>query len=274
VTTASVNWDLLRSGPVDDGPTVLLVAGSLATAAFYADVLAEPSLAAVRLVAATLPGQGGTPPAGDPGIENYARLTGELAADLEAQVLVGHSTGGCVALEAAATGAYRGPLVLLAPSLSRKDEPRAPRVLDRLSTILGHLPYAALLKIVGVVLDGGLPEHRRDALTTELRRNDPRLIQRHIRLYLNYLDRHGSVARRLCDSGARTWVVYGEHDEVGLTDTERAILDGCPTTTVRTIAGAGHLIPNTHPEVVAALIIQALRERPGQQPHIATTHPS
>ena len=166
MTTASVKWDLLRSGPVDDGPTVLLVAGSLATAAFYADVLAEPSLAAVRLVAATLPGQGGTPPAA------------------------------------------------------------------------------------------------------------PRLIQRHIRLYLNYLDRHGSVARRLCDSGARTWVVYGEHDEVGLTDTERAILDDCPTTTVRTIAGAGHLIPNTHPEVVAALIIQALRERPGQQPHIATTHPS
>ena len=116
-------------------------------------------------------------------------------------------------------------------------------------------------------MDGNLPKHRRDALAAELRRNDPRLVQRHIRLYLNYLDRHGSVARRLCESGARTWLVYGDHDEVGLTDTERAILDDCPRTTVRTIAGAGHLIPNTHPEAVAALIIQALRERPGQQTH-------
>lgn len=34
----------------------------------------------------------------------------------------------------------------------------------------------------------------------------------------------------------------------------------CPTTTVRTIAGASHLIPNSYPEVVVALIIQALRE--------------
>jgi hypothetical protein len=53
----------------------ILVAGSLATAAFHTEVLAEPSLAAVRLVAATVPGPGGTRAAGDPGIENYARLT-------------------------------------------------------------------------------------------------------------------------------------------------------------------------------------------------------
>ena len=260
MTTAPVSWDLLRSGPADGEHTVLLVAGSLATAAFYADLMDEPSLAAIRLVAATLPGQGGTPPAGDLSIENYARLTGELAADLGAHAVVGHSTGGNVVLEMAATGAFSGPLVLLAPSLSRQDEPLAPRVLDRLSTVLGHLPYSAMLKIIGSMLTGGVPAHRQDVLAAELRKNDPRLVRLHIRLFLQYLDQHGSVAQRLCGSGARTWVVYGEQDEVSLTDNERTILDNCPTTTVQMLAGTGHFIPNMRPDIVANLITQALHE--------------
>jgi len=82
---------------------------------------------------------------------------------------------------------------------------------------------------------------------------------------LNYLDHHGSVARRLCESGARAWVVYGEQDEVGLTDTERTILNDCPITTVLTIAGTGHLIPITRPDVVANLITQAIYENPRQR---------
>jgi pimeloyl-ACP methyl ester carboxylesterase len=256
----TVTWDLLRSGSADAQHTVLLIPGSLCTAEFYAEVMAEPSLADLRLVAATLPGQGGTPPAGDLGIESYARLVGELAAELGAQVLVGHSTGGGVVLEVAATGAHPGPLVLLAPSLSRADEPLAPRVLDRLSTVFGHLPYAVLLKVIGSMITGGLPAHRQATLAAELRKNDPRLVRRHVRRYLNYLDQHGSVARRLCESGVRAWVVYGEHDEVGITGAERAILDDCASTTVQTIAGTGHLIPNTRPDIVADLITQALHE--------------
>jgi pimeloyl-ACP methyl ester carboxylesterase len=140
--TAAANWELLQAGPADAEHTVLLVAGSLATAEFFADVLAEPSLVDYRLVAATLPGQGGTAvppetgrltarsaplrslatagPMGDLGIDNYARLTGELAAEFGAEVLVGHSTGGGVVLETAAIGAHPGPLILLAPSLSQR----------------------------------------------------------------------------------------------------------------------------------------------------------
>ena len=57
-----------------------------------------------------------TPPE-DVSIENYARLTAELAADLGCDVVVGHSMGANVALEMAASGAFSGPLVLLAPSL-------------------------------------------------------------------------------------------------------------------------------------------------------------
>ena len=260
MTSTPVNWDLRHSGPTDADHTVLLIPGSLATAAFYAELMAEPSLSDIRLVAATLPGQGGTQPAGAPSIENYARLTGALAADLGAQVLAGHSTGGSVVLEAAATGAFGGSLVMLAPSLSRKDEPFFVRVLDALSTVLGPLPYAVLLKVIGSMFKDDLPAGRLDALVADLQKNDPRLVRRHIRLYLKYLDQHGSTARRLCESGARAWVVYGEQDEVGITDTERTILDDCPTTTVQTLAGTGHLIPNTRPDVVADLIRQALQE--------------
>jgi hypothetical protein len=53
MTTASVSWDLRHSGPADAEHTVLLIPGSLATAAFYADLMAEPSLRDIRLVAAT-----------------------------------------------------------------------------------------------------------------------------------------------------------------------------------------------------------------------------
>jgi len=72
-------------------------------------------------------------------------------------------------------------------------------------------------------------------------------------------------ARRLCESGARAWVVYGEQDDVGLTDTERTILNDCPITTVLTIAGTGHLIPITRLDVVANLITHALHENPRPQ---------
>lgn len=55
-------------------------------------------------------------------------------------------------------------------------------------------------------------------------------------------------------------MVYGEQDEAGITDSERAILDNCSTTTVQTITGTGHMIPDMRPDAVADLITQALQE--------------
>jgi pimeloyl-ACP methyl ester carboxylesterase len=71
----------------------------------------------------TLPGHGGTPPPEDFSIENYARLTAGLAAGFGCDVVLGFSLGASVALEMAASGAFCGPVVLLGPSLSPKDEP-------------------------------------------------------------------------------------------------------------------------------------------------------
>ena len=42
-----------------------------------------------------------------------------------------------------------------------------------------------------------------------------------MRAYYEYLDRHGSLVSRLCESGAKAWVAFGDDDEIGLTDEER-----------------------------------------------------
>ena len=105
---APVQWDIVQTGPSDAEQTVLLLPGGWCTAVFYEELMAEPTLAGVRLVAVTLPGNGGTVAPEDVNIENYARLTSELAADLGVDVIAGHSFGANVALEMAASGGSAG----------------------------------------------------------------------------------------------------------------------------------------------------------------------
>ncbi len=195
-------WDRREGGPPDARHTALLLPGGLCTAAQYQELMAEPALTGVRMIAVTLPGMGGTPAAADLSIENLARLTAQCAADLSCDVVVGHSMGANVALEMAGSGAFHGPLVLLAASFSRRDESIFLRTLDRLARVLGPLPFAAMLAMMGPAMKGlPLPAERRKELAAELRKNDPRVARRGIHYYLRYLDRHGSVAARLCEAG-------------------------------------------------------------------------
>lgn len=237
---------------------MLCLPGGLCTTTFFEELMAEPLLDEVRLVAATLPGQGGAPPLDDPSIESCAHLAAELAREHGCQAVVGHSLGANVALEMAASAGFTGPLVLLSPSLSRTDESRFLRVLDRLAVALGGLPYAAALRMIGPALKGALPPARHDALVAEMRRSDPHDVRRAVRLYLRYLDRHGTLAPRLCAAGNETWVVYGEKDDAGITDGERRTLEQCPSTTLVTIPGASHFTLNQEPTRVATLVRQAL----------------
>jgi pimeloyl-ACP methyl ester carboxylesterase len=256
-----LGWVVHESGRPSADHAVLLLPGALATAVFYDDLLAEPQLseASIRFVATTLPGFGGTPAPEDVSMENYARLAGRLAADLGCDAVVGHSLGANVALEMVAAGEYAGPLVLLSPSFSRTDESKFPRALDRLGVVLGHLPYAMMLKIIGPAFKSSLPPDRSDVLIAELRKNDPRFLRRQTRQYLEYLDRHGSLAPRLCDSGVPAWVVFGEHDDIGLTDPERQTLEACPDVTMVTISDAGHFALNQKPAQIAELVLDAVK---------------
>ena len=255
-----LGWMLYESGPETADHTVLLLPGALCTAAFYDDLIAEPALqrASIRFVATTLPGFGGTEPLADLSMENYAATAGKVAADLGCDAVVGHSLGANVAIEMVAAGAFEGPIILLAPSLSREDESKFPRTLDVLARVLGHLPYSLMLKLVGPAMKSSLPPDRRDALTAELRKNDPRFLRTQTRGYLGYLDRHGSLAKRLGDAGVPTWVVFGEHDDIGLTDDERKTLAGYPNVKISEIPQAGHFTLNQAPDQIADLVLDAL----------------
>jgi pimeloyl-ACP methyl ester carboxylesterase len=253
-----VDWEMLESGPVGVDRTVLLLPGGMSTARSYAELMAQPSLAGIHLVAVTLPGHGGTPPPEDFSIEHYARRAAELVDSLACDVVVGFSIGAAVAFEMAASGAFAGPVVLLGPSLSSKDEPMFLHAINRLGAVLGRLPSAAMLQMVGMATKRArVSANRRTELLVDFRKNDPRLMRQIFRAYLQYLE-HPAPAARLCDAGVPAWVVHAEKGDGGLTDEERHTLEACPTTTVITIPGTSFFIPNEEPERVANLLVQAL----------------
>ncbi|MFF4351266.1 alpha/beta fold hydrolase [Streptomyces sp. NPDC001530] len=251
-------WDIRESGPADAHKKVLLLPGGMCGTAFYDDLMAAPAVASapVRLVAATVPGHAGTAPPRDLSMENYAALAGALAAEHGCEVVVGHSLGANVALEMAAGGHFAGPLVLLSPTFSAPDEPKALAVADRLGRLpgIGALIWSALSKVAPRAMASGLPPARRAALVAEFKKNDPAFCRQATRHYFDYLDRHGSLVARLHDSGVPAWVVRGDHDEIGLTHMERTALDASPNVTMVTVPDAGHLVMVDQPGPVAELI--------------------
>jgi len=252
-------WDRRECGPVHAEHSALLLPGGMCTAVQYEELMAEPALARVRMIAVTLPGMGGAPAPPDPSIENIARMAAECAVDLGCGVVVGHSYGANVALEMAASGAFAGPLVLLAPSFSRQDEAGFFRAIDRLARLLGHLPFAAMLKMMGPAMKRmPLPPERREVLAAELRKNDPRVTRRGVHSYMQYLERHGSVAPRLRDADVPAFIVHGEKGDGGITDEERRTLEASPRISLITIPGASYMTPNEQPALVARLVGEAL----------------
>ena len=257
-------WAVHESGPADAEHAALLLPGGLCTAAFYDDVLADPRLteAPVRFVATTVPGFGGTTPLADLRFESYCAAAAELATDLGCDVVVGHSMGANLALEMLGAGQFNGPAVLLSPSFSHEDESKALDVLNGLGRVpgLGRLGWWAMLKMMPRMMKKVLPAGRADALVAEMRGNDPRVNRGLVRHYFEYLDRHGSLVSRLCDSGARAWVAFGDgKGEVGLTDEERRALESCTSVELVTIRGSGHMALNDNPGIVAGLILEAVK---------------
>src|SRR5262245_53630085 len=174
----SVEWELIRSGPEDSEHGVLLLPGGACAASSYGDVMAQPALRGVRLVAATLPGHAGTAPPDDFSIENYARLAAELAKRHRCDVIAGYSMGASIALEMAASGAFRGPAVLMGISLSPRDEPAFFHAIVRLGKSFGSLPTAMFMKMITLAVPmAHVSDERRTQLRAEFRRNDPHVMR-------------------------------------------------------------------------------------------------
>ncbi|MFE2915793.1 alpha/beta fold hydrolase [Kitasatospora indigofera] len=255
-------WDIHRSGPAGAAHRVLLLPGALCTTAFLEDVTSQPALAGagVAVLAVTLPGFGRTATPEDLSVENYARLVGGLAAGLGCDLVAGHSLGANIAMELAITGGFGGPVLLLDPSFSREDEAQDLAQLDRIGRVpgLGTLAWAVMLRLVPRTMEDSFPPGRRAALSADLRNNAPGVCRRLVREYFAYLDRQGSLAGRLRESGARAWIVRGDRTEIGLTDDERRALEAGPNIRLITVPDSGHMLVTEQPARVAQLILDLL----------------
>jgi pimeloyl-ACP methyl ester carboxylesterase len=260
---SGLDWDIRESGPSDAEATVLLLPGGMCTAVFFEPIMGALLGAPVHLVAATLPGFGRTPHTADFSVEHYASLAGQLAGELRADIVGGHSLGGNVALEMAATGEFDGQVLLLSPTFSREDEAKALGVLDRLGAVpvIGHMVWLAMLKAVPKAMGKRLPADRRDALVAGMANNDPRFCRRGVRSYYEYLDAHGSLVPRLCQSGVKSYVVFGDNDEIGLTDEERSGLEACANVALVTVSDATHGLIIEQPARIAELILELVEKK-------------
>jgi pimeloyl-ACP methyl ester carboxylesterase len=253
-----VDWQLREVGPTDAAHTVLLLPGGMCSAGSYAELMAEPALARTRLVAATLPGHAGAPPPDDYSLENYARLTAELATKVGADVVCGFSMGASVALEMVASGAFTGPAVLLGVSLSAKDEPAFFRAIVRSGGVLGGLPASVLAKgAASMVKRVPVSDDRRDELREDFSRNNPQHMRRALREYMRSLNQQERPAERLCRAGVQTWIVHAEKGDGGLTAEERATLEACPSAHLVTIPGKVFFLPNEAPDRIAQVLLEA-----------------
>ena len=253
-------WELVESGPAGADRTVLLLAGAMCPAGFYAQVMAEPALTGVRLVAATLPGFAGSRAPDDLSLETHARYGAQLAAKVGADVVVGHSLGANHVLEMAALQQFSGPIVLLSPSFSKADEMKELKQLSTIGSVpgLGPVAWRLALKVMPKAMAKPYDEPLKSTLIAGLRSNDPVFCRAVVPDYFAYLDRHGELATRLCTSGARAWVAFGDHEDVGLADDERATLDACPTVTLLTIPDATHMTMLDQPAAVADVVALAV----------------
>ena len=256
---STIDWELREAGPLDAEHTVLLLPGGMCSAGSYAELMAEPGLAGMRLVAATLSGHAGTPPPDDYGIENYARLAAELAKKVGADVVVGFSMGASVALEMVVLGGFTGPAVLLGMCLSAEDEPAFFRAIVRLGSVLGSLPAAVLAKgAASMVKRVPVPAERQAELREDFRKNDPQHMRHALREYVRWLQRHERPAERLCLAGVPTWIVHAEKGDGGLTVDERRTLEACPHVQLVTIPGHVFFMPNEVSNAIADVILEAV----------------
>ncbi len=254
-------WEIVESGPLDAEQTVLLLPGGMCSARSYVEVMAEPALANTRVIAVTMPGQAGAAAPKDFSPESLARITAELAKSAGVDLVVGFSMGAIVAFEMVVSGAFAGPVVLLAVSLSAADEPRFFRAIIRLCSILGTLPMAVLKKgAASMVKHTPVPSERRAELQADFARNSTRDMRRGLQAYLRWLHRDDDRARRLCETDVPAWVVHAEKGDGGLTRHERAVLDACRHVRVVTIPGNVFFLPNEVPERIADVVVQALAE--------------
>lgn len=257
-------WEIVTAGASDAASSVLLLPGGALAARSFRLVMDEPALSGVRSVATTLPGMAGAPVAEDVSIPALARRAGELARDHGCDVVVGFSHGATVALEMALSGDFDGPVVLLGVSPTTADEARFFRGVVRASEKVGVWPMAMLLRLMPLMARSTkTTKVHKQELVEDLKMNTARDAVRVCSEYLDYIAADRDPVAELVASGHAAWVVHAEkHGDGGLTDDERATLEGAPNVTVVTVPGSVFLLPDEVPRQIAEVIATAVAHAP------------
>jgi pimeloyl-ACP methyl ester carboxylesterase len=67
---------------------------------------------------------------------------------------------------------------------------------------------------------------------------------------------------RLCQSGVKSYVVFGDNDEIGLTDEERKGLEAGTNVRLVTVRDATHMLIIEQPTRIAELILELVDAKP------------
>lgn len=125
--------------------------------------------------------------------------------------------------------------------------------------MVGTLVWLGINPTLKRGMRGRLPDDRFNELLGEMKRNPRSANRAQLIAFFEHIRAHGGeVASRLATASGPVWVGRGDRDEVGLTETERAIIDAAPNVTLKTITGAAHFSITDTPDQVAQLVVDLL----------------
>ena len=249
-----------RAGPAGAMP-LLLLHGIGGGRRIWADAMPALAAAGCDAIAVDLPGYGGSAAMAPGGVHLMSQAVVNLLdrLDLARAVFVGHSMGGMVALELAATAAPRVAGLVLActsPAFGRKDGQWQERfVSERLAPLDAGQGMAGLAaRLVPGMVAPGTPEHVQQAARTVMAAV-PQATYRRVLEAIVAFDRRAALPR----IHVPTLCLAGEHDGTAAPDVLRRMADHIPGAEFAVLRGAGHIANIEQPQAFLEAVVGFLR---------------
>jgi pimeloyl-ACP methyl ester carboxylesterase len=247
---------------VSCGPAVLLLHGQPGSSADWGPVTDRLTAAGVQVIAVDRPGWNGADPARDLSGNARAALDELDRRGVTRAVVAGHSLGAAIAAWLAALHPQRvAALVLAAPAANLASLYPADYWLA--APVAAELSAAAAMGALGAALSVA-PVRRRIATATGI---DAAYLQAARRVLLNpqrwrsYVSEQRALIRdlpalegRLGAITAPTTILTGTEDRVIPSTAASRLARQIPGAQLQMCTGAGHLLPQRHPELVAEAI--------------------
>jgi pimeloyl-ACP methyl ester carboxylesterase len=268
VTTPEPRGAHGRAVPAGRGP-VLMLHGQPGGARDWERVIAAlgPDTPAIAI---NRPGwDGASEPMDLPG--NAAAALRALDADgIERATIVGHSLGGAIAAWLAAHHPERVRALVLASPAANQDSLYA---LDRLlaAPVAGYLTTVAALAGVGLALTasplrrlaaGGLSMDEHYLKAASRRLLEPASWRAHVAEQRTLIKDLPALEQHLPRISAPTTILVGADDRIVPIASARRLATQIPGARLELVPGAGHLLPQRHPQRLAEAIVAALDGAP------------